>query len=1814
MDNLENSPDVNLIAPEEPNYTGPGAGTAAPKPPAGGNASSNFAASNAAGGSFAGISPSGASTSAFDGIPPEATPEVGKPPSGPSSAQTAALATLDPTSPSPIDDFRTATASFEQASQAYGETAIRYGVATQQRAEAVSRAVGMISQTSGVNPALEEQNKAMSAFAEQELNKSIQQREAYAQEQKAVEHIQELAGHGDTVQAKVLLDNMIHGGPIDVQRDINTKQMLIRREIDKAQVPYQQQGWVSDLIDFAAGAIPRIPGVTDTDVWSFNDDNVVKHWYDGLLSGNRQLNQIGSLWSLPVDQFQKALEKSVVPAIMKNSTFMGLTNHSDVLDMLTRLQATPPAIQQNVNDVIDNLGWIPYSKVGKLASLPAYMVGLGARKETADLLAKAAADIITNGADGAKATTGLTEKEVTSALSPSALNIEDMDLDDLSHFNARMEDIYTGQTKVPSGESVPQTVPDTSVPKRAVPIAVQATNALETAEKLLATTGLTGSGRLSADELKVAEDAYTQSISEEINGKWVKNGKPEGSSPITDVQFNSLRLANGSIIRQPIITMGGFATKKEAFEFASSLGYTDAKIWAEEKSFTTSPFKLADEHAAELAQIEGSAFRSAMTPRGGTFVEGRGRGLVVAARMPDGSIRYGKPGDLHTDLPFELKDLENGTLKDENFGFAQPGGKFMSRKEAAQWIKKNDKATAQFLPNLAGKRAEPLEASEYQKAQANAAKVAPAPVPTATEPHGPIGQGFPQERSDFIHDHPVIQDASGQYMVQITRNLPENGFYTNVLNPQANTSIARYVLNARLLGDKALADQAQLAGNNASHFLKNVIKPYTETINRLGKEQRWFLGQVLAKGESATKWWSKEEFSALYDRALGRLPTENEWGAYSQYRNLNDIEHALRNDAEYMPRATRGMETVSFDTGLGKVSRENAMVQRVPQGKPIGRSFVVGLGEHFSNRRVLSGEQFNLLADQGYHLIETERPIELSDGTMVKYFHVKPQDAKIEVLRRDQVNYLEGGHRMYEGKYMVKQAVYGSQKDTGQRFLDSAKTHVIMKNMAEAKAWSNRMEAARLLYNGALEKGGKDFSAIDQVFGGHAGFPSTQEFVDGMEKGVYQKDTEFTPLYDRELPQDYYKLNTNVVDYSNRDETGISSWLRSQGRMYYGQKGPQAKDYHGALAPTLDPYETLNASLMNIAKLSSFSDFKQASVQRWVESFQAYTDYDKLAQGASHWQIFENAEVSPQTWRNNPRLANGIQAQKDIIKNILGWKTPSDFAKDHYTRSLADWVIGDNPDSKLRAFLAKPIEWWNTKSPLDAMRGWAFDIHLGLFNPASFALHASTAAAIVAMGKNSFRTMLALPFMRIYLSHSGGEDFLNELVNKGIAANTGFASDAEFKTFMRYSKNSGFLDLNNSHQLINSYGPRAALSDYGNAFDKVKQAGRFFFNEGVLMTRMAAQKIAWQEIRERLPALAVDSPEFKAAVAGRAEEYSLSMSRESSSYWQSGLLSVPTQFWAYPARIFEAMFGNTFTGATRWRLIASQLLLGGAAALPFTSTLMAFYQNSTGAGKEQVPPDSITGMVDRGLLDTILYKMTGADVTVGHRFTAGKDADEIVGGMIPSQVKSLFGFSGYGSKSFAEVLGGVGGLFAGQLGQTAYSILRYSVQESGGTTERPVTSDDITNLALNIGAVNNAFKAYMIGKYGQMVNKKGDVTYADLPTAAAWETMLLGGTPGNQDHVARMMDWLGNEKQAVKDAAAVFQGLREKAFTQPDRADDFVNQANWYAQMLPPNIRAKALHLANENISPSLEQSLQRQIDREKAQQQMQLDMQQEKK
>lgn len=1023
-----------------------------------------------------------------------------------------------------------------------------------------------------------------------------------------------------------------------------------------------------------------------------------------------------------------------------------------------------------------------------------------------------------------------------------------------------------------------------------------------------------------------------------------------------------------------------------------------------------------------------------------------------------------------------------------------------------------------------------------------------------------------------------VTDDSGQVFGKVRLTIPETGAYANPLAPRVSGPIDAYLRSGRNLSDPVLADMAVMSQNTKQRIDAALVKPIVDNITALSHDEKKSLGTVLSLGRQNRQWYTNDDLAALYNRNFNRLPTDKEIAAYHSARDLNDIEYYLRNEDVWGTKARQGYQTGSFRTdGANDVDRANVIPNFKWTGQPKYRTFDTVTGQHFTS---MTAEEADALRSQGRVLVTTEEPVLLGDGTRIKSFLVNKADLQLEDLRKDQIAYNPGGHTIYTGKYFPKQADFHVQPDTpDKKTLLNPNVYGSFDTRAQANFWADNMEKARQLY---VEHGAEAKELIERgtSVGSHASLPSVDEFMSGFEKGWWRSDTPFEVCYDREMPTIYNKVDADAIDFANRSESGIDGYMRTNGRLYYGKRGDQLPDFMGRPAEVLDPYETLNRSLSSVARLSSFSDYKESAINRWVETYKDYmTNYRS---DASPVKLFQEGLFAENKGPIASKVALAANTQRNIIKRTLGWSNAEARKSDVYAMRIADFVAGNDPDNMFRTNLSKKFtNWWESTSPTAFLRGFAFNTKLGLFNPAQFILQAATAfsSASVAGAARGGQAMFMVPLLRSFMLKGGGDDLLEEFIRRGAHGVTGFDNPKEFKAFMNMAKTSGFMDFGTSHGLINSYGPNATLSSFGSAIEKTTAAGRFFFNEGEMLNRIVAARLAWDDAKE---AATMGSTKFRQVWAGRAEDWAGQMSKSSAASWQEGIMSIPTQFMAYNARVMELLLGKTFTPQQRVRLAIAQMGLAGSAGLPLTYELVHQYQSMTG---DTTPSQigTVAGDLNRGVIDSLIYHTTGADVQVGERIGTGN--------FISDTVRSIFGFSAYGEKNADDIFGGAGYSMAKTFFGDLTDVARWAVAESGGNPEKPITRDALLKLANNISTMSNISKSYMIMKYGMLVSNKGSVLATDVPTVDGF-AQAMGFSSGKALSAGVMSQYVKDKKQQSQDLATQIVNLRTKAFVEKQEPEDYIPQINALVQLAPVDVRQSALVKANRQTPQALYDSV----------------------
>lgn len=1008
----------------------------------------------------------------------------------------------------------------------------------------------------------------------------------------------------------------------------------------------------------------------------------------------------------------------------------------------------------------------------------------------------------------------------------------------------------------------------------------------------------------------------------------------------------------------------------------------------------------------------------------------------------------------------------------------------------------------------------------------------------------------------------AFRAEDGQWYVKGKVHIPENGFFTNELHEPTQGFLSRLTgrwwRSSSRLVDPELHGKAVSAGSAIGRQQRVLGTMVNDSYKSIPRNSQEVVNQVALTGANMKKWFTNEEFNTLVNRAYGREATEGELRVYNDLRLFNDMDWVLRNDQQFTDKVVRGMESVKFKA-KGVDIDVDAKVKYKPTLKPSERVFNASDNIHYNSNRPLTDAEFKDFISKGYVLVEPEEPLNLVDGTTVNKVLIKRDDLLVGPLKRDQLAYSEGGHRLYTDNYFVKQANIGIQPDTGTKFLKSPRTFRTAKNLAEANKWADIMNEARLAVK---EKGFTAQDLDDEIFKGNKAYPSGEEFVQGIADKTISLDHPFEGVFDRELPSDYKSTGVNVDNFINPDEASYNGFYRTTGKMYTSHKGEVLRDTFGDIATTVDPYEALVTSLRQVTRNSGLYNYKAESIERFLKTFG--NDLDIASHLRSPYSQFDGATIKQGV---SLERKNVIESHRFAIRNVLGFETPAEKVSQQIWRGLAESVLGSG-DNKVRVVAHNAVWWFKEANPVAKLRGFAFDAKLGMFNVGQLFIQASTMVSATAlspaMGMKAMFTALPL---HGYLLSKGSENVLDVLAKRGVGKLAGFATEQEFKEYARYMHQSGFLDMNGSHIMIGDNGPTAQFSSFTENAKKAREAGRTFFYTAETYNRLVSFRIAWDEAIKS--GLTPSTPGFNAKLLKLADDYSLNMTHESAAYWQKGILSLPTQFWSYNVRMADAMFGSRFTPAQRMRLLGMNFLMAGTAGVPVIEAVSEYAKDKYGVAPSI---DTWTGTLDRGFFDKAAYELTGADVRIGEKLGTG--------GWVRETAENIFGTSQYGEKSFAEMVGGATySITAKGLGILG-SVSKYALAESGGDMgSYELAGDSVLKLFQEISTIGNASKALLAAQY-QVYKSSSGTIYKDIPSSDS-VYIALGFKPQQIDTMAHRQAFLQDRKQVVNDAAGQIAKWRQEAFLVPDKFDENMKKVNMFVKLLPPAVRKDALDAAN---------------------------------
>jgi hypothetical protein len=220
-------------------------------------------------------------------------------------------------------------------------------------------------------------------------------------------------------------------------------------------------------------------------------------------------------------------------------------------------------------------------------------------------------------------------------------------------------------------------------------------------------------------------------------------------------------------------------------------------------------------------------------------------------------------------------------------------------------------------------------------------------------------------------------------------------------------------------------------------------------------------------------------------------------------------------------------------------------------------------------------------------------------------------------------------------------------------------------------------------------------------------------------------------------------------------------------------------------------------------------------------------------------------------------------------------------------------------------------------------------------------------------------------------------------------------------------------------------------------------------------------------------------------ITHRADVLTMNMTSASAAGWQSGLLSIPTQWLSYNARMLENLFFNrNLTGMERGRLATGQLAFYGAAGWGLGGPLNALIDKSN----TELDPEVYT-LLRYGMADYLISEMTGVQTGLGGRLAVGE-------GMVDLYKNIMDG-------KFVEIIGGPSGSIAYDATTQSLSLLQAVVNGDWN-----IAKTDFNKVLRNVSTWDKAVRARWIIQTGEYLSKRGEVQATGLsPEAAILNTL-----------------------------------------------------------------------------------------------------------
>lgn len=892
------------------------------------------------------------------------------------------------------------------------------------------------------------------------------------------------------------------------------------------------------------------------------------------------------------------------------------------------------------------------------------------------------------------------------------------------------------------------------------------------------------------------------------------------------------------------------------------------------------------------------------------------------------------------------------------------------------------------------------------------------------------------------------------------------------------------------------------------------------------------------------------EFDTAWTARFGKAPTEKERLAYFSAVQLNDWDYVFRNLGLYRDKARQGIEKFSFahqvtdeTTGEKALVRirpiEGRQVKDVPWDDVENAGVWVydgktNVGKFFDKNGIKSEDKADILNKinvDNYKVIQVANPIDkplrkISDNEDAIHFMVVP-DVDRTPLDWKQLDYRPGGHVEYTHEHWVKQPIIRRTKD-GRQVYEGDQAVFNQATEAEAKKFAESMDTARILL--------KDNKLDELAKYLPAHLPYDIDSFSGLFKEITLADgTKLDPRLSLSDPIRHTVSGRNIVDAHPDIVKGYDKF-ENQIRSSYNLYGQIDKKFTSSRDETLgtvrermggsralfelepskliDPLNTLTRGMANIMRGRYLNDYKIQSVETFIQEF---GDLFKVEGGLAEVRknpvyYLHNAPWDTQT-PDKARLAAGMNAQRAIL-NLIGTQSELGSNLRWVQESLLNSIY-NKAGQKTSDYVAEHLL-PATKDPFSYARNVAFHSKLGLFNPVQLFLQAQTLTHVAAVSglDNGLRGLSAASLMwRLALTED--KNIIDHFGT--MASKLGWKKEDFLESYAALKK-TGLFNVEGEVALRDDvFDPKLFKGAFGKFLDK----GTFFFREGERLTRLTAWNAAYREWKVANPGKALDNQALSSILL-RQNTLSVNMTRASSSWWQQGLLSVPTQFFAYQARLMEQFLGKRLTQAEKARAFLTYSAMYGVPTATGAATFAwPWYEDMRQSALERGVDVNSPGhkAILEGIPATMIGLITGNEQNYAQRLGPGgvQYFKEVFS---KGKVSQVFGAS---PKIAMDMVAAVAPVM-----KAATSIF------VPGMGDWKFTSADLITAFEQISTINNVGKAIYALNTGKFISKN-EIDLGPATTADALMGAMMGTSPLRVTDAFLMSD-IAHEQKAMQDS------------------------------------------------------------------------------